>query len=34
MFDLERNRVTRVPEDLIEMFEKYEGRKIPRERSF
>ena len=30
MFDLERNRVTRVPEDLIEMFEVYEGRTIPR----
>ena len=30
MFDLERNRVMRVPEDLIELFEKYEGRAIPR----
>jgi acyl-CoA thioester hydrolase len=30
MFDLERNRVRRVPEDLIELFEKYEGRSIPR----
>ena len=30
MFDLERNRVMRVPADLIEMFEKYEGRSIPR----
>jgi acyl-CoA thioester hydrolase len=29
MFDLERNRVMRVPPDLIEMFEKYEGRPIP-----
>jgi acyl-CoA thioester hydrolase len=34
MFDLERNRVTRVPEDLIEAFEQYEGRKIPRTRNF
>ena len=33
MFDLERNRVTRVPEDLIELFEKYEGRTIPRART-
>ena len=30
MFDLERNRVMRVPADLIEMFEKYEGQSIPR----
>ncbi len=30
MFDLERNRVMRVPADLVEMFEKYEGRSIPR----
>lgn len=30
MYDLERNRVMRVPEDLIELFEKYEGRAIPR----
>jgi len=30
MYDLERNRVMRVPEDLIELFEKYEGRQIPR----
>ena len=29
MFDLERNRVMRVPPDLIEMFERFEGRKIP-----
>jgi acyl-CoA thioester hydrolase len=34
MFNLERNRVMRVPEDLIELFEKYEGREIPRGRSF
>jgi hypothetical protein len=34
MFDLQRNRVTRVPDDLIEMFEKYEGRSIPRARGF
>jgi acyl-CoA thioester hydrolase len=32
MFDLERNRVMRVPQDLIEMFEKYEAREIPRRR--
>ena len=30
MFDLERNRVTRVPDDLIALFESYEGRRIPR----
>jgi len=30
MFDLERNRVMRVPADLIAMFEAYEGRPIPR----
>jgi acyl-CoA thioester hydrolase len=30
MFDLERNRITRVPADLIEMFEEFEGRPIPR----
>ena len=30
MFDLERNRIVRVPADLIEMFEAYEGRPIPR----
>lgn len=29
MFDLERNRITRVPADLIEMFEEFEGRPIP-----
>ena len=29
MFDLERNRIARVPADLIEMFEKFEGRAIP-----
>jgi acyl-CoA thioester hydrolase len=29
MFDLERQRISRVPADLIEMFERYEGRKIP-----
>jgi acyl-CoA thioester hydrolase len=29
MFDLERQRVSRVPADLISMFEKFEGRKIP-----
>ncbi len=33
MFDLERNRVMRVPDDLIELFEVYEGRKIPRTRT-
>ena len=32
MFDLERNRIMRVPADLIEMFERYEGRSIPRQR--
>jgi acyl-CoA thioester hydrolase len=30
MFDLERNRVMRVPDDLIELFERFEGRSIPR----
>jgi hypothetical protein len=30
MFDLERNRVMRVPGDLMELFEKFEGRPIPR----
>lgn len=29
MFDLERNRVMRVPPDLIGMFEEFEGRSIP-----
>ena len=31
MFDLERNRVMRVPADLLESFEKYEGHPIPRQ---
>jgi hypothetical protein len=30
MYDLERNRITRVPEDLLRMFEELEGRPIPR----
>ncbi len=30
MFDLEANRVRRVPADLLEMFEEFEGRPIPR----
>ena len=30
MFDLQRNRITRVPDDLLAMFEKAEGRAIPR----
>jgi len=30
MFDTKRNRIMRVPVDLIEMFENYEGRSIPR----
>jgi acyl-CoA thioester hydrolase len=30
MFDLARNRVMRVPSDLLEEFEGYEGRSIPR----
>lgn len=30
MFDLERNRVTRVPADLLAQFENFEGRPIPR----
>ncbi|HWH36442.1 MAG TPA: thioesterase family protein [Candidatus Limnocylindrales bacterium] len=30
MFDLARNRVMRVPADLLEMFEAFEGRPIPR----
>jgi acyl-CoA thioester hydrolase len=30
MFDLERSRVVRVPADLVELFEKFEGGPIPR----
>jgi acyl-CoA thioester hydrolase len=30
MFDLERNRVVRVPPDLLELFETFERRPIPR----
>lgn len=30
MFDLATNKVVRVPEDLLAMFESYEGRRIPR----
>jgi acyl-CoA thioester hydrolase len=30
MFDLERNRITRVPDDLLRMFESVEGRPIAR----
>jgi acyl-CoA thioester hydrolase len=30
MFDLARNRVMRVPADLLDIFEAYEGRSIPR----
>jgi acyl-CoA thioester hydrolase len=30
MFDLARQRVMRVPADLLDMFEAYEGRSIPR----
>lgn len=30
MFDVERKRVMRVPADLLELFEKFEGRLIPR----
>jgi acyl-CoA thioester hydrolase len=30
MFDLQRNRVSRVPEDLIALFEAFENRQIPR----
>lgn len=30
MFDLRRNKPMRVPADLLEMFEAYEGREIPR----
>lgn len=33
MFDLERNRIGRVPSDLIEEFEAYEGHEIPRRRT-
>lgn len=33
MFDLERNRVMRVPADLIGQFEAFEGRAIPRRTS-
>ena len=32
MFDLERNRVMRVPADLIGQFEEFEGRAIPRKK--
>jgi acyl-CoA thioester hydrolase len=30
MYDFGRNRVVRVPADLLELFESYEGRQIPR----
>jgi acyl-CoA thioester hydrolase len=30
MFDLERNRVMRVPADLMALFDEFEGREIPR----
>ena len=30
MFDLDRNRVTRVPADLLALFEEFEGGPIPR----
>jgi len=30
MFDLQRNRITRVPEDLLTMFERFEGRPVSR----
>ena len=30
MFDLERNRVMRVPKELLGQFEAFEGRQIPR----
>jgi len=30
MFDGQRNRVTRVPADLVELFERFEGHPIPR----
>ncbi len=30
MYDMPRNRVMRVPDDLLDMFEAYEGRAIPR----
>ena len=30
MFDLQRNRIARVPPDLIALFEAFEGRTIPR----
>ena len=30
MFDGERNRVARVPADLVEMFERFEGHPMPR----
>ena len=30
MFDLERNKIVRIPEDLLSMFEKHEGHSIPR----
>jgi acyl-CoA thioester hydrolase len=33
MFDLERNRIGRVPADLIEEFEAFEGRPIPSRRA-
>ncbi|MDQ3938028.1 MAG: acyl-CoA thioesterase [Chloroflexota bacterium] len=30
MYDLERNRVTRVPDDLLQLFERYEGSPVRR----
>ena len=30
MFDLDRQRISRVPDDLMAMFERYEGRTFPR----
>lgn len=30
MFDLPRNRIVRVPADLLALFEEYEGRPVPR----
>jgi acyl-CoA thioester hydrolase len=32
MFDLERNRIGRVPTDLLDQFEAFEGREIPSRR--
>jgi hypothetical protein len=32
MFDLSAQRVMRVPPDLLELIERFEGRRVPRRR--